>query len=201
MHIFTEGIKITEVENHCLVYMVGNPEQWLQNVINDKIIARRTALINAWQPKLFADPEVTDLPADEHALVELIISRPDYKTRTQKDEESDSLRIRKTHNLNAFNGDIEEGVARIPSDASITLFEGGIDLDDEDWNCLHAYVRNMNDWVIGALLGKIHQGKQTLIKEWYPKLLGDPEVFTIPATEEGLITMIVARDDYKQRNN
>jgi len=199
MHIFTDGIKITECENYCLVYMVGNPEQWLQNAINEKIIARRTALINAWRPKLFADPEIIDLPADEHALVKLIMSRPDYKTRTQKDEEFDSLRIRKTHNLNAFNGDIEEGVARIPSEASITLFEGGIDLDDEDWNCVHAYVRNMNDWVIGALLGKIHQGKQTMIKTWYPKLLADPDVTTMPATEEGLINMIVAREDYKAR--
>jgi len=103
MHIFTDGIKITECENYCLVYMVGNPEQWLQNAINEKIISRRTALINAWRPKLFADPEVTDLPADEHALVKLIMSRPDYKTRTQKDEEFDSLRIRKTRNLNTFS--------------------------------------------------------------------------------------------------
>ena len=197
MHIFTEGIKITEIENHCLLYIVSNPEQWLQEIINKKIIARRTALINEWQSTLFNDPEVTDLPADEHALAELIMSRPDYKTRIQRDEEYDSLRIHKTHNLDRFNGDIEEGVARIPSDASITLCESGIELADGDWNCIHAYVRNMDDWVIGALLGLINRGKKTMLRAWKPIILADPDVSTMPATEEGLINMIVARDDYK----
>ena len=38
-----------------------------------------------------------------------------------------------------------------------------------------------------------------MIREWQPIILADPEVFTMPATEEGLINMIVNRDDYQAR--
>mgnify|MGYP003134642348 FL=1 len=38
-----------------------------------------------------------------------------------------------------------------------------------------------------------------MIKEWQPIILDDPDISTMPATEEGLINMIVNRDDYKAR--
>jgi hypothetical protein len=38
-----------------------------------------------------------------------------------------------------------------------------------------------------------------MIAEWTPKLNADESVESIPANEEKLIELIVARDDYKNR--
>jgi len=40
-----------------------------------------------------------------------------------------------------------------------------------------------------------------MIKQYHPIILADSSVTTMPATEDGLINMIVARDDYKAINN
>jgi hypothetical protein len=54
-------------------------------------------------------------------------------------------------------------------------------------------------WVDGAVNGKINNCKTRMLREWQPKLLADPAVTSLPATEEELIALIVARDDYKSR--
>jgi hypothetical protein len=52
-------------------------------------------------------------------------------------------------------------------------------------------------WVDGAINGKINNCKKRMLAEWQPKLLADPAVTSLPATEEELIALIVARSDYK----
>jgi hypothetical protein len=52
-------------------------------------------------------------------------------------------------------------------------------------------------WVDGAVDGKINNCKKRMLREWQPKLLADPAVTSLPATEEELIALIVARSDYK----
>ena len=54
-------------------------------------------------------------------------------------------------------------------------------------------------WVDGAINGKINNCKKRMLQEWQPKLLADPAVTSLPATEEELLALIVARDDYKSR--
>jgi len=54
-------------------------------------------------------------------------------------------------------------------------------------------------WVDGAVNGKINNCKTRMLREWQPKLLADPAVTSLPATEEELIALIVARSDYKSR--
>ena len=76
-----------------------------------------------------------------------------------------------------------------------------MDLIDEDCHCILAYVQDLDDWVLGALLGQINRGKKRMIKEYHPIIMDDPNVTIMPATEDELIAMIVARDDYKMRNN
>ena len=191
MHLFTDGIKLTETKYACILHITANPEQWLRDVITEKARLRRDALINEWQSRLFADPAVTELPADAHELCALIMARDDYRTRLQQDSEIGESPY--LHNIKRY-----EAIDR--SGPTVTLFADGIDQSDADCACILAYVQDLDDWVLGALLGKINQGKKTLIKEWYPKLLDDPEVSTMPATEDGLITMILARDDYKRNN-
>lgn len=40
-----------------------------------------------------------------------------------------------------------------------------------------------------------------MIAEWLPKLMADSSVESIPAKEDDLIALIVARSDYKNRSD
>ena len=58
---------------------------------------------------------------------------------------------------------------------------------------------DVGEWVKGAIDGKVNSCKKRMIAEWIPKLNADESVESIPANEEKLIEVIVARDDYKNR--
>jgi len=195
MKLFPVGITITRTEYTSLLHVEADPEGWLLAAIKEKARLRREALINEWRPKLFADPNVKEFPADAHALAHLIMTRPDYKSRAQS--EADDGKTPYRHNIDRFEGNIRRGVARIPSAATVTLFPRGIDLPDLDCNCILAYVQDLDDWVLGALLGHINRGKKKIIREWQPKLFADPNVSNIPANEDQMIQVIVNHPDYK----
>ena len=203
MVIFSTGIKITYVENKSLLQIVANPEEWLLAVITEKTKGRKNALIKEWQPKLFADPAVTELPASDDEMCALIMARSDYKTRLQKDAAQDPPVPLDKHATDKFEGTSRVGknvrrLDRNPSDATVTLFPSGIDLADVDVNCIMAFVQDLDNWVIGALMGQINRGKKKMINQYHPIIMADPDVTTMPATEEGLISMIVTRDDYRK---
>jgi len=81
---------------------------------------------------------------------------------------------------------------------TVTLFSSGITIPDLSANCVLAYVQNLEEWVIGAVLGMVNRGKKKMIKQYHPIIMADPSVTTMPATEDGLIEMILARDDYQR---
>jgi hypothetical protein len=54
-------------------------------------------------------------------------------------------------------------------------------------------------WVNGAIDGKVGNCKKRMIAEWLPKLYADESVTQIPANEDDMIALVVARDDYKDR--
>ena len=58
---------------------------------------------------------------------------------------------------------------------------------------------DVQDWVTKAIDGKVNNCKKRMIAEWTPKLMADDSVESIPADEDKLIELIVARDDYKDR--
>ena len=58
---------------------------------------------------------------------------------------------------------------------------------------------DVQDWVDKAIDGKVSNCKKRMISEWLPKLYADDSVSSIPATEDEIVAMIVARDDYKDR--
>ena len=194
MIIFPTGIVITDTENKGLLHIVADPEAWLLAAITEKARLRREALIAEWRPRLFADPAVTELPADDEDLCTLIMARSDYKTRLQQDAAQDPPESPYRHNI-ARHAAIDR------SGTTVTLFASGIDLTDTDTNCILAYIQDLSDWVLGALLGQINRGKKQMIAKYEPIIRADPAVTTMPATEDGLINMIVARDDYKAMNN
>ena len=60
-------------------------------------------------------------------------------------------------------------------------------------------LKDIQVWVDGAIDGKVNNCKKRMIAEWQPKLTADPDVESIPADDDKLIALIVARDDYKTR--
>ena len=58
---------------------------------------------------------------------------------------------------------------------------------------------DVQDWVDKAIDGKVSNCKKRMISEWLPKLYADDSVSSIPATEDEIVAMIIARDDYKDR--
>jgi hypothetical protein len=203
MILFSTGIKITEVESKCLLHVEANPEGWVLAAITEKARLRREALILEWRPRLFADASVTELPADDDELCALIMARDDYKTRLQQDAAQDPPVPLSKHATAKFEGTSRVGLTvirpdRVPGDATVTLFADGINLADVDANCILAYVQDLGDWVIGALMGMVNRGKKKMIAQYHPIIMADPSVTTMPATEDGLITMILARSDYQR---
>ena len=191
MIIFSDGIKLTDTENKSLLHITAEPEAWLLAAITEKARLRRSALIEEWRPRLFADDSVTEIPADSEALCTLIMARSDYKTRLQQDAAQTPAVVAVAYTTSKYAATDRAG-------ATVTLFSSGIDLTDVDVNCALAYIQDLDDWVLGALLGQINRGKKKMIAKYEPIIRADPSVTTMPATEDGLINMIVARSDYQR---
>ena len=60
-------------------------ESWVQGAVAGKISKCRGRMLAEWQPKLFADPVVTELPANEQAVVDMVRGRGDYMNRNARD--------------------------------------------------------------------------------------------------------------------
>ena len=203
MILFPTGIAITDTENKSLLHIVSDPEAWLLAAVTEKARLRREALFAEWRPRLFADASVTELPTDNDALCAVIMARDDYKTRLQQDAAADPPLPLDKHATAKFEGTSRAGKTvrrpdRVPGNATVTLFAGGLDLADVDVNCILAYVQDISDWCLAALLGQINRGKKKMISKYEPIIRADPDVATMPATEDGLISMILARADYRR---
>ena len=189
MLIHSSGIVLTSNENSSLLHMVSNAEAWVTSTIAEKARLRRDALIKDWRPILYADDSVTELPADDDDLATLILARSDYRTRAQKDSAADPVVPVSTVQRSKY-------AAVTRSGSTVTLFSSGITIADLSANCMLAYVQNLEEWVIGALMGQVNRGKKKMISKYHPIIMADASVSTMPATEDGLITMILARSDY-----
>jgi len=191
MIIFSSGIVLTTNENSCLLHIVADAEAWVHSTIAEKARLRRDALIEEWRPRLYADASVTELPADADSLATLILARSDYKTRAQQDSAADPVVVTST-----TQRDVYDAVSR--SGSTVTLFSSGITIADLSGNVILAYIQNLEEFTIGGLMGQVNRGKKKMIAKYHPIILADSSVTTMPATEDGLITMILARDDYKR---
>ena len=191
MNIFSNGIVLTANENACVLHMVPDVEAWLSSTIAEKARLRRDALIEEWRPRLYADDSVTELPANSDDLATLILARSDYKTRLQQDSAADPVRATSTTQKDKYDAVTRSG-------STVTLFSSGITIADLSSNCILAYVQNIEEWVYGGLLGMINRGKKKMIAKYQPIIMADASVTAMPATEDGLITMILARADYQR---
>ena len=58
---------------------------------------------------------------------------------------------------------------------------------------------DIDDWVQKAVVGKINNCKKRMAVQATAVLKADSDVETMPATDDGLIAALLARDDYKNR--
>jgi hypothetical protein len=189
MNLCANGIILTANENASFLHSELDADAWMNNILAEKAILRRDALIAEWRPVLYADSSVTELPADQDELAALILARSDYRTRAQRDSAADPVVITSTTNKDKY-----DAVSR--SGSTVTLFPSGITIADLSGNCILAYVQNLDEWIYGAVLGVVNKGKKNMIAKYHPIIMDDASVAAMPATEDGLITMILARADY-----
>ena len=74
-----------------------------------------------------------------------------------------------------------------------------VEISDLDEKVLQHDLLEVQRWVHDAVNGKINNVKKRLLKEAQEKLFSDPEIDSIPATEEGLLTLYFSRPYYKNR--
>ena len=188
MIIYSSGIVITENENKALRHLLADPEARIRAAVAENIVHWKEALIIDWRNTLLADDSVTSLPASIDGQVELILARSDYKTRLQRDAvapaEPESTNSRDRY------------AATTRSGTTVTLFASGITIADLDGNALLAYMQNLEELVMGALLGHINRGTKRIMKTWEPIMIADASVTSLPATQDGWIETVTARADY-----
>ena len=72
-------------------------------------------------------------------------------------------------------------------------------ITDADETALNNDLLDIDTWIQGAVTGKINNCKKRMVAQWQPILFADESVESIPATADGIIALVVARDDYKTR--
>jgi len=75
-----------------------------------------------------------------------------------------------------------------------------ITISDIDEKVLHNDLANIDEWVQGAVTGKINNCWKRMQQDWTQRLMND-ETFTdsIPSNKTDFVTMVTARDNYQDR--
>lgn len=87
MKLYPSGKTISNRKEKCLKNDLLDIKDWVDKAIEGKINNCKKRMINEWMPKLMADPNVTEIPANEDALIDFITARPDYKNRVDREKE------------------------------------------------------------------------------------------------------------------
>ena len=75
-----------------------------------------------------------------------------------------------------------------------------VQISDDEEACLLNDLLDVEDWVQKAVKGKINNCRKRFIREWYPRLVADPVITSVPADEQQFITEVLARPDYRRRD-
>ena len=86
-------INLTDEEVKYLENDLLNVEQWVQDAVKGKISKCKDRMIAQWQPKLLADPEITNIPATEQGFLNTILTHKDYKNRSMRDAEANVTKV------------------------------------------------------------------------------------------------------------
>jgi len=75
-----------------------------------------------------------------------------------------------------------------------------VEVEDTQQTILKNDLLDINEWVQGAMTGKINNAWKRMQSEWTIKLMNDSS-FTdsIPSNQADFVKLVVARSDYKNR--
>jgi len=75
-----------------------------------------------------------------------------------------------------------------------------VEVDDTQQTILKNDLLDINEWVQGAMTGKINNAWKRMQSEWTTKLMNDSS-FTesIPSNQADFVKLVVSRSDYKNR--
>lgn len=91
MKIYADSELILELSNTdivCLGNDLLSKREWIKAAIVGKVNNCKKRMIREWQPKLFDDPAIESIPATDESLISVIITRPDYKNRIDREVEA-----------------------------------------------------------------------------------------------------------------
>jgi hypothetical protein len=74
-----------------------------------------------------------------------------------------------------------------------------VEISDHNEKVLLNDLLDIDDWVQAAVVGKINNCKKRAANSAAAILKADPSIESMPATDDGLIAALLARDDYKNR--
>ena len=78
-------------------------------------------------------------------------------------------------------------------------FSDGVPLTETEHKCLLHITSDPEAWLLDILANKARQRQAALIDDWLPVLYADASVTELPASNDELCALIMARDDYKTR--
>ena len=85
----TIKIEVDDTQQAMLNNDLADINQWVQDAMTGKINNCCTPMQQEWTTKLMNDDSFTDpIPSNQADFVKLITARSDYKTRKQRDEET-----------------------------------------------------------------------------------------------------------------
>ena len=73
-------------------------------------------------------------------------------------------------------------------------------ISNTDEKILLNNILDIQEWVDGAIVGKINQCWKRLEQEWTPKLMDDSNIESIPANKDLYVEMVTSRSDYQNRS-
>ena len=87
----TYTITLTSKEETALKNDLLDIDDWIQKAIAGKIHNCKKRMVNEWRPILFDDESVSSIPANDDDFIALVVTRPEYKTRSERKAENNSL--------------------------------------------------------------------------------------------------------------
>jgi len=85
----TYTVTITDADETALNNDLIDIDTWIQAAVTGKINNCKKRMINTWRPIIFADDSVATIPANDDDFIALVVARDDYKTRAERDAESE----------------------------------------------------------------------------------------------------------------
>ena len=74
-----------------------------------------------------------------------------------------------------------------------------IQISDLDKKILEDQLMDIQEWLQGAIDGKINSVKKRLVKSEIERLVNDPTITSVPASPEDIVTAYFDQEGYKNR--